>query len=767
MRSSSECLYQDPSAGIPERVEDLLARMTLEEKAAQLVATGCFGEEPILDPKDGYRPGKGIERIKHGIGHITQLEADLPPRQGAQCANAIQAYLREHTRLGIPAIIHAESLHGHLAPEGTSFPQALALGSTWDPDLIEAVFTAVAKEVRHRGSQQVLAPLFDVARDPRLGRVEEMYGEDPYLVSRIGVACVRGLQGRGADIDRNHVVATAKHFAGIGEPKSGVWTAPADHGERTLREVVLAPFRAAVREANIQSFMPSYNELDGIYSHGNRWLLEQVLRNEWGFEGYVVSDYFGIQDLKETTDGTPEAAGCKALETGVDMELPEPHCYKALPRLVREGVISESLLDRSVRRVLRIKFMLGLFEDPFVDPGKAVEITCCESHRQLARKAAEKAIILVQNRDALLPLDLDRIRSVAVIGPNAAECHLGGYSSTRPPRCVSILEGIRARTAGRCEVTYSKGCQIVKVPDGTAEKRTQDGVAGNVALYANEVSLPAPDEDDDTIREAVELARRADVTVLCIGGNEMTCREGWEARRGDRADLDLAGNQNKLLRSLVALGKPIVAVLTGGRPLAIPHVVEQVPAILETWYLGIETGAAVAGVLFGDVNPGGKLTVSFPRSTGHLPVYYNRKTKHTRELYLFTENTPLLPFGHGLSYTTFAYSNLAVSPARIPPTGKAVAGVDVTNTGKRAGDEVVQLYIRDVHSSVTRPLKELKGFRRITLEPGQTRRVEFEITPDLLSFHNENMEEVVEPGAFELMVGTSSVATESVTLTVI
>jgi len=760
--TENKYIYQDAAAGIPERVEDLLARMTVEEKAAQVLAIDRTGDEPLVDLANGGKPAAGIEKLRNGVGHISKPDSDMSPRQCAEFNNAIQSWLRENTRLKIPVVLHTEALHGHMAPGGTVFPQAIALGSTWDPGLIEEVFAAIAKEVRARGMQQVLGPLFDLARDPRMGRVEEMYGEDPHLVTRMGVACVLGLQGYGERVEGDRVAATAKHFAAIGEPRGGVWTGPADYGERTLRDMVLAPFRAAVREARIMSIMPSYNEIDGVYSHGNRWLLQKVLRQEWGFLGYTVSDYMGIDDLLETTDGTPDSAGRMALEAGVDVELPKPNCYKSIADMVKQGLLSESVLDESVRRILRIKFLLGLFENPFVDPERAEKVTCCPEHRALARKTAEKAVVLLQNRDALLPLNIGKVRTVAVIGPNAAQCHYGGYTSHKPPQSVSILEGIKQKGAGKFEVLYSHGCQIVK----PSEPGKAWDVVDNITLTPMGVCLPGPNEDDAVIREAAELAKRADVVVLCIGGNEHTCCEGWEARHGDATDLDLPGNQNKLVNAVVATGKPVVAVLTGGRPLAIPHIVEKIPAIIEAWYLGIETGSAVADVLFGDVNPGGKLPVSFPLSAGHVPVYYNRKKKQARELYLFTRNVPLFPFGHGLSYTTFAYANPSVTPSRIKPGGKAVVSVDVTNTGKRAGDEVVQLYIRDVHSSVTRPLKELKGFRRITLQPGKTQRVEFAVTPDMLSFHNEHMEEVVEPGEFILTLGPDSTRGEQTTLTV-
>lgn len=754
--------YQDPKRCVGERVADLLARMTIEEKAAQLLAVGRGVTQDRLNLEDGAKTKEVIEELRHGIGHITKPDSDLSARDHAIFNNAIQAYLRQHTRLGIPAILHTEALHGHMAPGATVFPQAIALGCTWDPDLIETVFAAVAKEVRWRGCQQVLGPIFDVARDPRFGRVEEMYGEDPYLVGRMGVACTRGLQGRSGDcIDGDHVAATAKHFAGLGEPRNGIGTAPADYGERTLREMVLAPFRAAVQEANIMSVMPSYNDLDGIYSHGNAWLLQKVLRQEWGFRGYIVSDYYGIEDLLETTDGTIEAAARKALECGVDIELPGPKCYATIAGQVRSGRLAESVLDAAVRRILRIKFLLGLFDNPFVDIDQAATVACSAEHRALARKAAEKAMVLLQNRDQLLPLKSEDVKTVAVIGPNAAECHFGGYSSPRPPRSVSILDGIRAKGKGRFEVLYSKGCQIVKSADDGCKP------VDNIALDAHEVFAPDPHEDDATIQEAVELAKKADVVILSIGGNAQTCREGWDARHGDRTDLGLAGNQNKLVDAIVAVGKPVVAVLTGGRPLAIPQVAQKIPAIIEAWYLGIECGNAVADALFGDVNPGGKLSISFPQSAGHLPAYYNRKKKQTRDLYLFTSNTPLFPFGHGLSYTTFAYSNLRVAHAEIGPGGTTEVSVDVTNTGERAGDEVVQLYIRDVCSSIARPVIELKGFRRITLAPSETRTVKFKITPDKLCFYNEHMQEVVEPGEFELVLGSDSTKGERTVLKVV
>ena len=750
--------YKNPRLSVEQRVADLLSRMTLEEKIAQLTCLWTNrpqknAQTDFATDRGDFSPEKAAQVMKYGIGQIARQREQKGPRDGAVFANAVQKWLIENTRLGIPAIFHDEILHGHMARGSTSFPQPIALASTWDPDFIEKVFTAAALETRARGSQQVLGPNLDVAREPRWGRTEETYGEDPYLVSRMAVAIVKALQGPGTTINGDHVIATAKHFAAHGQPEGGTNIAPANYSERVLREFFLPSFKAAVKEGGIMSVMASYNEIDGVPSHANTWLLEKVLRQEWGFKGHVVSDYYAIaqlQDLHHVADGKEEAARL-ALEAGVDIELPDPDCFPLLLNLVREGKVSEASVDKAVARNLRAKFLLGLFENPYVDPDRAVRVTNSREHRELAAEAARRSIVLLKNENNLLPLDRSRLRSIAVIGPNAARVHLGGYSDD-PGRGVSVLQGITEKAGNQIRVTYAEGCKI-----------TQEG--GD--WFADSSHLNTPTDDEKLIAQAVEVARTADVALLVLGGNEDTNKEAWaDNHLGDRDSLDLVGRQNDLVRAVLETGKTTIVMLINSGPLSINYIAEKVPAILEGFYLGQETGAGVADVLFGDFNPAGKLTVTFPRSVGQLPAYYNRKPT-ARRGYLFTSKEPLFPFGYGLSYTTFDYTNLKLSPAQIRPQDQTKVSVTVSNTGKRAGDEVVQLYIRDLVSSVTRPVMELKDFKRISLAAGESKIVEFTITPDKLSFLNLNMETVVEPGWFDVIVGSSSVKYQTAKLEVV
>ena len=750
--------YKNPRLPVERRVADLLSRMTLEEKVAQL--TCLWGNRPQVNPqtdfatdRGDFSPAKAAEVMKYGIGQIARQRERKGPREAAKFANDVQKWLIENTRLGIPAILHDEILHGNMAKGSTSFPQPIALATTWDPEFIAKVFTAGALETRARGSDQVLGPNLDLARDARWGRTEETYGEDPYLTSRMAVAIVRALQGPGPGVDENHVIATAKHFAAHGQPESGTNIGPINVSERTLREYFLPSFKAAVTEAGIMSVMPSYNEIDGVPSHANKWLLQKVLREEWGFQGHVVSDYYAIpqmMDLHHLTDDKPTAAKL-AIEAGVDTELPDPDAFPSLIQLVKEGQVSEAAIDRAVARNLRAKFLLGLFENPYVDVERAARVTNSNEHRALAAEAARRSITLLKNENNLLPLNLGALKSIAVIGPNAAQVHLGGYSDD-PGRGVSVLQGIKDKVRDRVKVPYAEGCKITK----------EGGV-----WFADTAHLSDPAEDQKLIAEAVQVAKAADVALLVLGGNEDTNKEGWaDTHLGDRDSLDLVGRQNDLVKAVLETGKPIVVLLINSGPLSINYIAENVPTILEGFYLGQETGVGVADVLFGDYNPGGKLTISFPRSVGQLPLYYNRKPT-ARRGYLFANKEPLFPFGFGLSYTTFAYSNLKVNPARIGVAGEAKVSVTVTNTGKRAGDEIVQLYIRDLVSSVTRPIMELKDFKRISLAPGESKTLEFVITPDKLSFLDLNMKSVVEPGSFDIMVGTSSVKYETVKLEVV
>ena len=749
--------YKNPRLPVERRVADLLSRMTLEEKVAQL--TCLWSNRPQVNPQTNFStdrgdfsPAKAGEVMKHGIGQIARQREQKDPRQGATFANAVQKWLIENTRLGIPAILHDEILHGHMAKGSTSFPQPIALATTWDPEFIAKIFTAGALETRARGSHQVLGPNLDLGREPRWGRTEETFGEDPYLTSRMAVAIVKALQGPGPGIDQNHVIATAKHFAAHGQPESGTNIAPANFSERVIREYFLPSFKAAVVEGGIMSVMPSYNEIDGVPSHTNKWLLQKILREEWGFNGHVVSDYYAIpqmMDLHRVAADKPTTAKL-ALEAGVDTELPDPDSFPLLLQLVKVGQVSEATIDKAVARNLRAKFLLGLFENPYVDVGRAARVTNSSEHRALAAEAARRSITLLKNQNNLLPLDRNALQSIAVIGPNAAGVHLGGYSDD-PGRGVSVLQGIKDKVGNKIKVVYAEGCKI-----------TKEG--GN--WFADTAQLGDPAEDQKLIAEAVQVAKSADVALLVLGGNEDTNKEGWaDNHLGDRDSIELIGRQNDLVKAVLETGKPAVVVLINSGPLSINYIAENVSAILEGFYLGQETGAGVADVLFGDYNPAGKLTISFPRSVGQLPLYYNRKPT-ARRGYLFANKEPLFPFGFGLSYTSFAYSNLKISPARIAVGDSAKVSVTVTNSGKRAGDEIVQLYIRDLVSSVTRPVMELKDFKRISLAAGESNTVEFVITPDKLSFLDLNMKSVVEPGWFDIMVGTSSVKYETVKLEV-
>ena len=751
--------YRNPDLPLEQRLADLLSRMTLEEKVAQLQGTWqnpSSRQDPstmFIDDKGAFLPDRATVVLKLGLGEMSRPSEKRSPREMAEFTNTLQKWVKENTRLGIPILFHDECLHGHAAPKGTSYPQPIALASSWDPTLLHDVFSATAAEVRARGAQQCLTPVVDLARDPRWGRTEETYGEDPYLVSRLGVAAVEGFQGSGPFIDKSHVLATLKHFAVHGQPEGGTNVGPGNLSERVIREYFLKPFEAGVKEAHAQSVMASYNEIDGIPSHSNRHLLTEVLRHEWGFDGVLVSDYFAISDLRTLHHvvATDDDAAKMALDAGVDVELPGADTFRNLVEQVKAGRIAESTIDQAAAHMLREKFLTGLFDDPYVDPAYAEKITNSLEHQQLALKAAHEAIILLKNQGNLLPLDKTKYKRIAVIGPNAAELHLGGYSND-PGRGVSVLEGIRNKVGSNAAVLYSLGCRITEtLPDWNADKV----VLGDAALNAQR------------IQDAVKVAQKADIAILVLGGNEQTSREAWAVNHpGDRDNLDLLGNQDDLVKAILATGKPVVVFLIHGRPNSINYIAENVPAILDGWYLGQEGGAAAADVIFGDYNPGGKLPITVPRSVGQLPDYYYQKPTAKRA-YLGSTTLPLFPFGWGLSYATFKYQNLRTGPDSIGPEGQTTVSVDVTNTGKVPGEEVVQLYIRDEVSSVTRPVKELRGFRRIALAPGETRTVELSLGFDELSFLDRDMHKVVEPGSFKLMVGGNSQDLIETTLNVV
>jgi beta-glucosidase len=750
--------YKRSNLPAEKRMRDLLARMTLEEKAAQMMCVWQEKKTKLLDTagnfdltraKAAFRNGCGIGQVGRPSDAASRPEdagVGLSPRATAELTNAIQKFFIEHSRLGIPVIFHEECLHGHAAIGATSFPQPIALGGTFDPGLVGALYAMAAEETRVRGAHQALTPVVDVARDPRWGRVEETFGEDPFLNTQLGVAAVRGFQGDRTFRGKKNLIATLKHFAAHGQPESGQNCAPVNVSERVLRETFLQPFKDCLQKAGCISVMASYNEIDGVPSHASEWLLRDVLRKEWGFKGFVVSDYYAIWELSYRPDthghfvaADKKAAAVLAVRAGVNIELPDPDCYLHLVKLIREKALKESQLDELIAPMLLWKFKLGLFDDPFVDPAEAENIVGCERNSQLALRAAREAITLLKNENELLPLNPAKLKTIAVIGPNANRELLGGYSGV-PPHQITVLNGIKSHLGRRVKVLHAEGCKIT--------------IGGSWNQDAVTPSYPA--EDEQQIVEAVKVAQQADVIILAIGDNEQTSREAWSrGHMGDRADLDLFGRQENLLKALVATGKPVVVLLFNGRPIAINFAAQHASAILECWYLGQETGHAVAEVLFGDHNPGGKLPISIPRSAGHLPVFYNRKPS-ARRGYLFDDVSPLFTFGFGLSYTKFSFKNVRLAKSKIKRNGSTKVLVEVKNTGQRKGTEVVQMYVRDVVSSVTRPVRELKGFEKISLQPGETKTVALEITPESLAFHGLGMKYTVEPGEFEILVGNSS-----------
>ena len=734
-------VYRDPEAKVEDRVEDLLSRMTLEEKIAQMSMAGMDEYKQLPD-------GAGVvESPFISVYDIARRSAET------------KRYAREHSRLGIPPIQIGECLHGQLALGATIFPQAIAQGSTWNPALIERMASAIAAEASASGVDQALSPLFDLARDPRYGRTEECFGEDPCLVAAMGCAFVEGMQGK-ASYTRSHGIAngslmcTAKHFAGYSVPAGGINLAPASLGEREMRTLHLYPFEMAVKEANVYSIMPSYNEVDGVPAHSNRWLLTDVLRGEWQFPGYVFTDYGGLSHLYNFHNVAPDAAeaACMGIDAGVDLEAARPDVYPHLGELVRQGKVSEKQIDEAVRRILMVKFLAGLFEKPYADSASVRRCVHTPENVRLAREVAEESAVLLKNDNSLLPLDASKLKSVAVIGPNADQVQYGDYSYTRDNKSgVTVLGALREQLQGSgIQVRYAKGCSITGL--------SREGIA-----------------------EAVEAARRSDVAVVVLGETSVILSGlGWGVGLGDNepkdpfvtgegydlTDLNPIGVQRELLQAVYETGKPVVLVLVQGRPWSIDWEKAHIPAILEAWFPGEQGGNAIADILLGKVNPSGRLNCTFPQSVGHLPVTYDYKPgahgvnrepgtpEHPGRDYVFSSPAPLFAFGHGLSYTTFDYSDLSVNA--LPDGSRTSVSVTVTNTDKREGKEVVQLYLNDAVSSVTTPVKALRAFRKISLRPGEKQRVTFELTSRDLSLWNRDMKCVVEPGEFNVMIGRSS-----------
>jgi len=604
--------------------------------------------------------------------------------------------------------------------------------------------------MRARGANLALAPVVDVARDPRWGRTEETFGEDPYLVTQMGLAAIRGFQGETLPLPADKVFVTLKHMTGHGQPENGTNVGPADISERTLRTNFFPPFEQAVKRMPVRAIMASYNEIDGVPSHASGWLLNTVLRGEWGYQGAVISDYQGVREMinRHRICADLKEAGEIALNAGVDQELPDGEGFLHLPALLEEGKVSLERIDEAVRRTLRIKFEGGWFENPFVDPDAADAVTATPEAVALAREAAQRSVVLLKN-DGLLPLDPAQIGKLAVIGPHAQDTPLGGYSEI-PRHVVSVVEGLEAAANGRYQVAFAEGVRLTE---------SRDWWADQIVPVGREVN-------DRSIEGAVALARQSDTVLLVLGDNEQTSREGWaDDHLGDRPSLDLFGQQEDLARAVLALGKPTVVLLLNGRPLSVTSLAERAAALVEGWYLGQETGHAIADILLGHVSPGGKLPVSIARSVGQLPIYYNHKPS-ARRGYMDDSTAPLFPFGFGLSYTRFEMSAPRLERDVIAPGETVQVSIDVANVGNRAGDEVVQLYVRDELSSVTRPVLELRRFERVTLKPGERRTVTFELGPDDLALWNAAMDWVVEPGTFTLLAGPNARDLKGTVLTV-
>jgi beta-glucosidase len=741
--------YLNPKAPIEERIHDLLSRMTIEEKIAELQCTLRKIEW-------------GQNLTVNGLGGVGPLLRPYVAEEAAEKGNEIQKLAMEKTRLGIPVIFHDEALHGLVGNKATSFPQAIGLAATWDTELVARVATVIGKETRARGIRQVLSPVVNIARDARWGRVEETYGEDPYLQSRLAVAFCKNIENEG-------VITTPKHFvANVGD--GGRDSYPIFFSERELREVYFPPFKAAFQEGNAWSVMASYNAVNGVPCSADKWLLTDILRKEWGFKGFVVSDYGSVAGIMNMhfVAATPKQGAIKAVEAGLDMELPDIYCYGApLLEAAKDGSVSMETIDDAVKNILRAKFRLGLFENPYVDPKAAAAINDAPEHRALAREAAREAIVLLKNEGNVLPLKKE-VKSMAVIGPQADVVRLGGYSGFGM-KTVTILEGIKNKLGPEATVYHEKGCDLgftwlppipskyLVPPDA---KPGEHGPKGeyfkNMRLeyFENKGSAytslvwDLKRETDPRIQAAVDAAKKSDVAVVVFGIIE---GEGY-----DRANLDLPGEEERLIKSVSETGTPIVVVLINGSAVTMKSWIDKVSAVVEAWYPGEEGGNAVADVLFGDYNPGGKLPMTFPQSVGQVPLYYNHKPTGRGNDYADMSGKPLFPFGFGLSYTTFTYGNLQITPSRIPPYGKIYVSVDVQNSGDRKGEEVIQLYLHDPVASVTRPVKELKGFKRILLAPNEKKTVTFELTQDELGFFDGKMKYVVEPGMIEVMIGSSS-----------
>jgi beta-glucosidase len=742
-------VYQDPAQPVERRVEDLLGRMTLKEKVGQLnmpcVYVTQLGRDiqSKLEACKRFSEGTYTDEIGPGGGFFTLANTILleGTRQQAEYFNLLQDIALKKTRLKIPLLQTEEGTHGGMFPGATVFPEGLTIGSTWDMDLVRNIYSVAAKEARAVGIHQLFTLVVEPNRDPRLGRNAEGFSEDPYLCSRVAESIVRGCQGDTVSAN-DRVVAGLCHYPGQSQPTSGLERGSMEISERALRQFFLPPWVAGIKKNGALGVMATYPEIDDVPAHASEKILTRILREELGFKGLVLSEGGGFSTLLyENIVSTQKEAGAVALRAGVDLNISyEPAYMKPLIENVEEGRVSIETVNRAVRRVLRQKYQLGLFENPYVNPDRAVKTVHSQENQDLALRTGREGIVLLKNEKDLLPLNKS-VKSIAVIGPNANEPRnqLGDYTATRVlQHVVTVLEGIKGRVSPGTKVVHVKGCNIIG-------------------------------DEKSGIAEAAQAARNADVAIVVVGEKQQknpekededkpTVGEGY-----DVASLDLTGVQEDLIRAVHETGTPTVVVLINGRPLSIRWTAEHAPAIVEAWQPGEQGGQAVADVLFGDYNPSGHLPITIPRHVGQLPVYYNYKPSKAHwiksgwgERYVDMSAAPLYEFGYGLSYTAFEYSNLRIDPQVNHPAGNVTVRLDVRNTGKRQGEEVVQLYLHDVVGSVSTPVKQLRGFQRIGLQPGENTTVSFTLTPEDLCLLDQNMKWVVEPGAFEIMIGHSS-----------
>ena len=712
--------YQNPNIPVEARINDLIGRMTTMGKIKQL---DMYSGKDVANMGGHEAASFSEEKAQNmisntGVGSVH----DYYPLNAA-IANRLQKYAIEKTRLGIPILFIEEGLHGYLGHGSTMFPIPLMLSSAWDTSMVHQIGRTIATETRAHGVDMILGPVLGLAREPRWSRVQETYGEDPYLDACNGVAMVKGLQGNNL-ADENAVISEPKHFAAHSIPEAGSNASPVSIGERQMRSDYLYVFEKAVREGGAMAIMAAYHDLDGIPCVDNKWLLTDVLRKEWGFKGFVLSDLGAISMTLDDHDVASSVSDALAqtFRAGMNMQFYDfshGEFDTAMVKALKENRLTEKDLNNAVRDVLRVKFRLGLFDNPYTDTTLVSKVFHSESHQQLALQAGREGICLLKNDGDLLPLNKGT-HSIAVIGGLATSQYLGDYSDGHDG--VSVLDGLKDRIGNSMSINYAEG-------------------------YNQDTSSA---KQEELLKEAVNVAKQSDVSIVVIGEYESEDGEGK-----DRSDLNLDENQEKLVQAIHEAGKPVVVVMENGRPLTINWIAKNIPSIVETWYAGEKSGYAIADVLLGNVNPSGKLPVTFPRSVGQIPYYYDHKPTSFHR-YIDLPKTPLFAFGRGLSYTTFRYSDLKISPSNIPVNGKATVSVQIENTGKVEGTEVVQLYVRDKVSSVTTPILALKGFKRITLKPGESGTVHFEIGFDALSLWNREMKHVVEPGMFIIKVGSAS-----------